>query len=62
MTTGKVRPAKKLMEISAKCSKQGLAYGQCVSKGYATMGKDSCGSEFAAFKQCISKEMKGKKW
>lgn len=51
----KVRPAKRLMEASGKCTKEGAAYGQCVLNSYQTMQKDTCAKEFAIFKQCVQK-------
>lgn len=58
----KISPAKNLMVQSAKCAKEGLNYGQCVLKSYNTMGKDTCAAEFNLFKQCVMKQMSGKKW
>ena len=61
-TATKIRPAKRLIETSAKCSQQGITYGNCVLNNYATMSKDKCGQEFNEFKNCISRQLKGKKW
>ncbi|EGV64043.1 hypothetical protein CANTEDRAFT_114079 [Yamadazyma tenuis ATCC 10573] len=58
----KVRPAKKFIDVSAKCSVEGMAYGQCILKNYATISKDSCQAEFSSFKSCVQKQMSGKKW
>jgi hypothetical protein len=57
----KVRPAKRLVETSAKCSKEGALYGQCILNNYQTLGHNTCDKEFVAFKQCITKHI-GKKW
>ncbi|CUM67164.1 uncharacterized protein PRCAT00004857001 [Priceomyces carsonii] len=55
------RPARKFIELSGKCSKEGYAYGQCVLGCYSTIGKDSCAAEFMKFKECMIK-VAGKKW
>lgn len=39
-----------------------MTYGNCVLNNYATMSKDKCGQEFNEFKNCISRQLKGKKW
>lgn len=57
----KVRPGKKFLETTSKCSKEGLMYGECILKNYATISKDQCSAEFQAFKTCVQKAS-GRKW
>ncbi|KAK6457418.1 uncharacterized protein RJT20DRAFT_127639 [Scheffersomyces xylosifermentans] len=61
-TNNKVRPAKRLIETTAKCATEGTAYGECVLKNYTAMSHNACEKEFLQFKQCISKQLKGKRW
>lgn len=54
-------PAKRLMEVSGKCSKEGALYGNCVLQNYQTIGHKTCDAEFIKFKNCMVKNV-GKKW
>lgn len=56
-STTKIRPAKRLMEASGKCSSEGLAYGNCVLNNYTTIKKDMCGQEFIKFKTCVTNQL-----
>ena len=56
-STTKIRPAKRLMEASGKCSSEGLAYGNCVLNNYTAIKKDMCGQEFIKFKTCVTNQL-----
>lgn len=58
----KVRPAKKFVQAGAKCSVEGMAYGECILQKYATISKDQCKTEFDKFRACVQKQLGGKKW
>lgn len=58
----KIRPARKLIDASGKCAKEGSAYGQCVLASYSNMAPKACEKEFASFKACVSRNFKGKLW
>lgn len=57
----RIRPAKRLMNAGGQCSKEGLAYGECVLQNYSNMQHKGCDKEFVMFKNCVSKVM-GKGW
>ncbi|RLV91112.1 hypothetical protein JA1_004090 [Spathaspora sp. JA1] len=56
-TPAKIRPAKKFIQSSSKCSEQGKLYGECILANYTAMTKDRCANEFNQFKACVVKQL-----
>ncbi|KAF2267234.1 hypothetical protein CC78DRAFT_577433 [Lojkania enalia] len=49
---GRTRPIDKFATAVAKCSKEGKAYGQCITADYNNVYKDKCLTEFLKLKEC----------
>ncbi|KAF2197269.1 hypothetical protein GQ43DRAFT_475593 [Delitschia confertaspora ATCC 74209] len=49
---GRTRPIEKFAAATAKCSKEGSAYGKCIVADYNNVYKDKCLTEFLKLKEC----------
>ena len=45
----------KFPQMFTSCSKEAVVYGQCVTRKYEDVSKDSCVKEFEMFRDCLQK-------